>query len=650
MWTGRGGAAVVVVRRNDRDKSPVLRPDQGRRESRLQGEGQQSQVTRTFSRPPNPKGKEVVAIYTTPEMQAEAPQDRVQSLNRWIKRTQEVLAHRSLQGRKFHRLYNLMRTKRLIEVSLDKVLRNDGARTAGVDGVSKADLKTEETRKQLTEEIYREVKGMTYQPKPVRRVYIPKANGDKRPLGIPTIKDRVVQEMLRAILEPIYEAKFYNHSYGFRPFRSTHHAAMRLKDLIGKRGYNIAIEGDIRKCFDRIHHQKLLKILRRTIRDERILRLVKDLLKAGVMEDGAWHMTDEGTPQGGIVSPLLANIYLNELDQFIAEKWANLSEVERNRRKRHREALPCFIVRYADDFVVMITGTQEQAEKLKMEITDFLNTELHLELSEEKTLVTVVEKGFDFLGFTIRKYQRVTLITPSRKAMEKFRQKVRQKVWDGFSNDDATGIEYLNRFLIGWGMYYRRVSSTRDFRDGDSYVWWRVFRTTHRLRNPKLHPGQHYKAHYIPYRYDIRTKNRWRKGRNYGAWADEAHTKAYIVVRLTFIPIRYARFYSQLNPFVREDRELLEKRETLEQPPGELVEPKYNPEYGVEWGTLRRAAFEIAGQRCQCCGKTLKLEQTHVHHQARRKGYKHRRRANLLENLIALCPTCHAKVERQTAI
>jgi len=141
-------------------------------------------------------------------------------------------------------------------------------------------------------------------------------------------------------------------------------------------------------------------------------------------------MTDEGTPQGGIVSPLLANIYLNELDQFIAEKWANLSEVERNRRKRHREALPCFIVRYADDFVVMITGTQEQAEKLKMEITDFLNTELHLELSEEKTLVTVVEKGFDFLGFTIRKYQRVTLITPSRKAMEKFRQKVRQKVWD----------------------------------------------------------------------------------------------------------------------------------------------------------------------------------------------------------------------------
>jgi group II intron reverse transcriptase/maturase len=592
----------------------------------------------------------VVAIDTTPEIQAEAPQDRMQSLNRWKKRTQEVLAHRSLQGRKFHRLYNLLRTKRLIEVSLDKVLRNDGAKTAGVDGVSKADLKTEEAQKQLTEEIYREMKGMTYQPKPVRRVYIPKANGGERPLGIPTIKDRVVQEMLRAILEPIYEAKFYEHSYGFRPFRSTHHAAMRLKDLIGRRGYNIAIEGDIRKCFDRIHHQKLLQILRRTIQDERILHLIRDLLKAGVMEDGAWHITDEGTPQGGIVSPLLANIYLNELDQFIAKKWSNLSDVERNRRKRHSVALPCFIVRYADDFVVTITGTPEQAEQLKIEIANFLKTELHLELSEEKTLVTAVEKGFDFLGFTIRKYRQVTLITPSRKAMEKFRQKVKQKVWDGFSKDDASGIEHLNRFLIGWGMYYRRVSSTRDFRNADSFVWWRVFRTTHRLRNPKLHFGKHYKAHYIPYRYDIRTKNRWRKGRNYGAWADEAHTTAYIVVRLSFIPIRYARFYSQLNPFVREDRDILEKREPLDLHPDELPEPRYNPEYGMEWATLRRAVLEMAGHRCQCCGKNLKLDQTHVHHQVRRKGYKHRRRANLLENLIALCPTCHAKVERQTAI
>jgi RNA-directed DNA polymerase len=241
----------------------------------------------------------VVAIDTTPGPET----NRKASLGRWIKRTQEVLAFRANRGSSFHRLFNLVRTRRLVEIALDNVLTNEGARTAGVDGMTKVDLRLQTARDALIGQLHEELCAKTYRPSPVRRVYIPKPNGERRPLGIPTLKDRVVQEMLRLILEPIYEGKFHPHSYGFRPYRSTHHAALRIKDLAGRRGYNYAIEGDIRKCFDRVQHARLLSILRQTIKDERIVRLVKQMLKAGVMEDEAWHQTDEGTPQGGIVTP-----------------------------------------------------------------------------------------------------------------------------------------------------------------------------------------------------------------------------------------------------------------------------------------------------------------------------------------------------------
>jgi RNA-directed DNA polymerase len=574
----------------------------------------------------------------------------MQYLYQWTKRTQETLAHRSLQKKTFNCLYNLMRTKRLVEVALDKVLSNEGAKTGGVDGVTKADLETVEARNRLVNELHRELCDKTYAPMPVRRTYIEKPDGGMRPLGIPTIRDRVVQEMLRLILEPIYEAHFYPHSYGFRPFRSTHHAAMRVKDLIGNKGYTWAIEGDIRKCFDKVQHDKLLKILRRTIKDERIIRLLRDMLKAGVMEDEAWYITEDGTPQGGIVSPLLANIYLNELDWFIAAQWDLFSPAERLRRKRrgskyHR----CYIVRYADDFVVLVRETEEEAEELKTIIATFLKEELGLELSEKKTLITDVTKGIDFLGFNIRKYKRSTLVTPSRKAMSRFRAKVKERVWEGFSTDtDAGAIEHLNQYIIGWAMYYRRVSSKKHFSLGDHYVWWRVWKTSHRLRNPRYPSRKHYRSHYIPYRYDMRQKNRWRGGSNYGVWMDEARTRALIVVRMSFIPIRYVRQFPQLNPYVPAERARLERQVgQLEPPPDQLPGAVYNPEYGVEWDTLRRDVLERAGYRCWQCQRPVKGRTAHVHHRQKRKGFKNRKQANLLDNLVPLCPVCHKIADRQ---
>lgn len=589
--------------------------------------------------------KGVVAIDTT----SGAEDSREASLGRWLKRTQEVLAYRSLQGRAFHRLYNLLRTKRLVEIALAHVLENEGSKTAGIDGVTRKDLKAEDgARAKLIDDIWKGLCSKEYRPKPVRRVYIPKANGDRRPLGIPTIKDRVVQEMLRLILEPIYEGRFYGHSYGFRPFRSTHHAAVRIKDLIGRREYNWAVEGDIRKCFDRIHHAKLLGILRRTIKDERIIHLVRQMLSAGVMEDGAWHVTDEGTPQGGIVSPLLANIYLNELDQFVAGKWAVLTNHERRKRRKHGTALPCFLVRYADDFVVMVSGTEQQARQLKAAIAEFLRSELQLELSEEKTLVTPVEKGLDFLGFHIRKHQGTTLIKPSRKAMARFRRTVKQRAWEGFSDNDAAGIVHVNQYVIGWGMYYRWVSSARDFRRLDHYVWERVWRTTYRLRGGKATRAQHLRQHSVAYRFDLNKKNRWRRGGHFGAWADREHTRAQIVVRLAFIPIRYADFHPQWNPYVPAERKLLEAKRELTKLLAEVRQngPKVNRTYGAEWNVIRLVVLRDAGWQCERCGHPIGGHEAHVHHKRKLKSAKNRQMAHVLENLEALCPSCHSLVER----
>ena len=590
----------------------------------------------------------MVAIDTT----RSAEVNRKASLARWLKRTQEVLAFRSKSGGSFHRLFNLLRTKRLVELALDHVLSNAGARTAGVDGVTKQDLREVQARQKLMDEIHRELCTKTYRPQPVRRVYIPKPNGERRPLGVPTIKDRVVQEMLRLILEPIYEVKFYPHSYGFRPFRSTHHAALRVKDLASRRGYRYAVEGDIRKCFDRVQHAKLLAVLRRTIQDERVIKMVGHMLKAGVMEDGAWHVTDEGTPQGGILSPLLANIYLNELDWFIVGKWEALPNKQQQRLRYHGQDHRCFIVRYADDFVVM-TRTEADALTLKREIAEFLRQELGLELSEEKTLVTPIERGIDFLGFHIRKYPRATLITPAGKSMARFKVKVAEQVRRDFEQDDVAGIVNLNRLLIGWGMYYRRVSSARAFRALDSYVWHRVWKTTLSLRRgrDRTQRRQHYRRHYIPYRFDINAKNRWRRGRNYGAWADAAHKTAYIVVRLAFLPIRYVDFHPQLNPFDPIERAKLEQNRRLNELFGELERNGNigNPAYGAEWEITRREILQRAGYRCQQCHRSLRGRQAHVHHRLKLKQAPSRRQANLLENLMALCPRCH-KREDATAV
>ena len=197
----------------------------------------------------------------------------------WIKRKQELLATQSQDGKTFSNLYPNLSNIGFIWSAMENILSNKGARTAGVDGITKENLKAPENREELVYGIVEDMRSKTYRPQPTRRVYILKDNGSQRPLGIATIRDRIVQEAIRLLIDPIYESRFNKHSYGFRRFRSTHHAALRAKDLIGRRGYTHIVEGDIKSCFDEIDHTTLLKILRRTVRDERLIKIIRKMLK-----------------------------------------------------------------------------------------------------------------------------------------------------------------------------------------------------------------------------------------------------------------------------------------------------------------------------------------------------------------------------------
>jgi group II intron reverse transcriptase/maturase len=284
-----------------------------------------------------------------------------------------------------------------------------------------------------------DVKSERFKWTPVRRTYIPKKDGSKRPLGIPTWRDKLLQEVIRMLLEAYFEPQFSDHSHGFRPERGCHTALEEIKYTC--RGTKWFIEGDISKCFDNFDHEVLINILRRHIDDERFMRLIENLLKAGYMEDWRWNATISGTPQGGVISPLLANIYLNELDNFVEKSLIlNYHRGEKRRRNpeykhyeykkrvakenKDRKAYKAFdkkqrsvpamethsyyyrrlrYVRYADDFLLAFVGPKSEAEEIKQRLTDFMGNELRLQLSEAKTLITHAStESAKFLGYEVQ--------------------------------------------------------------------------------------------------------------------------------------------------------------------------------------------------------------------------------------------------------
>jgi RNA-directed DNA polymerase len=382
--------------------------------------------------------------------------------------------------RRFDDLYNLVYDPAFLVVAWDRVRSNKGARSAGVDGIAPRSI--EPGGGEFLEGIRDDLKARRYTPTRVREKTIPKTSGKLRRLGIATAADRVVQAVLKQVLEPVFEAEFKPCSYGFRPNRRAHDAIAEIHFLASApRNYEWVYEADIAACFDEISHSALLNRMRRRIGDKRILGLVRAFLGAGILsEDGVNRNTITGTPQGGILSPCLANVVLSVLDEHFTRKWGELGS-EWTRAKHRKAGVPAYrLVRYADDFVVMVKGTREHAEALWDETSKVL-APMGLRLSEEKTRVCHIDEGFDFLGYRIQRRswrgrtdKRAIYTYPSKKALASVMAKVRSITRRGKHRTLADLLRLLNRVLRGWCNYFRVGVSAQTFRYLDHYTWWRV--------------------------------------------------------------------------------------------------------------------------------------------------------------------------------
>ena len=387
---------------------------------------------------------------------------------------------RADSGRRFDDLYNLVYDPAFLAVAWSRVRRNKGARTAGVDGVAPRSIGS--GTKALLVGLRETLKARRFVPQPVREKTIPKAGNKVRSLGIPTTADRVVQASVKLVLEPIFEADFRPCSYGFRPRRRAKDAIAEIHYLTSpNRNYRWVFEGDIKACFDEIDHLALMDRVRDRIADKRVLNLVRAFLKAGVLcEDQTSRETITGTPQGGILSALLANIALSVLDEHFSRKWDSLGP-RWTRAKRRRAGEPATrLVRYADDFVVLVNGTREDAEALWEEVATVL-APMGLRLSEEKTRVCHVDEGFDFLGWRIQRrnrrgqHGRKAIYTyPSKKALASIIGKVRKLTRRARHRTLAALLRRLNPVLRGWCNYFRHGVSSRTFNYVDHFAFWRV--------------------------------------------------------------------------------------------------------------------------------------------------------------------------------
>ena len=573
---------------------------------------------------------------------------------------------------KFERLYRILFNEELFYVAYQKIASNGGSTTKGsdgrsIDGMSLARIET----------LIASLKDESYQPHPSRRVHIPKKNGKTRPLGIPAFEDKLVQEVVRMILEAIYEGHFETTSHGFRPKRSCHTALLHIQKTFN--GAKWFIEGDIKGFFDNIDHDVLVGILRERISDDRFIRLIRKFLKAGYVEDWTFHNTYSGTPQGGIVSPILANIYLDKLDKYVKEyiqhfdkgtkrrpgKESNNLANERKRTVRklkkvkdgtekaalvarlkaieqERAAFPngdemdesyrrLKYIRYADDFILGVIGSKEEAQRIKEDIKSFLSASLALELSEEKTLITHTGKSAKFLGYEItvtrNNHQRrdvqgrlrrtygkrvrlnVSMATLRDKLLEYGAMEIKlrngKEVWKPkcrsglIFNDDLEILDRYNRETVGFCNYYLIANNCvvlHNFRYIMEYSMYKTFagkyRSTVRKINKKYRLNKLFTVKYE------------QKG---------------VIKSRTFYKTSFKRRTTAFNGSCD-------------------IEP-----YSIADVSRTNLTDRLKAEKCELCGATGKLIMHHVRNLKDLKGKEswERLMSARKRKTIALCPSCH---------
>ena len=573
---------------------------------------------------------------------------------------------------KFERLYRILFNEELFYVAYQKIASNGGSTTKGSDGRS-----IDEMSLARIETLIASLKDESYQPHPSRRVHIPKKNGKTRPLGIPAFEDKLVQEVVRMILEAIYEGHFETTSHGFRPKRSCHTALLHIQKTFS--GAKWFIEGDIKGFFDNIDHDVLVGILRERISDDRFIRLIRKFLKAGYVEDWTFHNTYSGTPQGGIVSPILANIYLDKLDKYVKEyirhfdmgtkrrpgKESNDLANERKRTVRklkkvkdgtekaalvarlkaieqERAAFPSGdemdgsyrrlkYIRYADDFILGVIGSKEDALRIKEDIKSFLSESLALELSEEKTLITHTGKSAKFLGYEItvtrNNHQRrdvqgrlrrtygkrvrlnVSMATLRDKLLEYGAMEIKlrngKEVWKPkcrsglIFNDDLEILDRYNRETVGFCNYYLIANNCvvlHNFRYIMEYSMYKTFagkyRSTVRKINKKYRLNKLFTVKYV------------QKG---------------VIKSRTFYKTSFKRRTTAFNGSCD-------------------IEP-----YSIADVSRTNLTDRLKAEKCELCGATGKLIMHHVRNLKDLKGKESWKRlmSARKRKTIALCPSCH---------